>query len=358
MILSLQSLRFIFTLLVFFSHILGKEFDFGGECGVSFFFILSGFVLSKSYGQKIADGSFCSRQFFVKQFLKLYPLHIITMLICLLLDARLGVFAEWYKILLSALLLQSWIPYDEFYFVANGLSWFLCDIMFFYYMFIHIYKRVSLCYINRTLPISILVVIIAYFPIASLVPAGFVNSVLYASPLTRIIDFTLGVALYKIYESQPSKRVIGKLRLLNRTHTTMLEVLIMVALACSFFIYQSMEPRYRCAGLFWFIIPIVIYFFTAIDFRGGVLTSLLHSDILLRLGSISFEFYMIHCIVIRIVNSLFIHVGIAPELLYTTIVSLLATTIISFPVRIYIVDKASTYLKTLTRNECKNHRAS
>ena len=65
MIKNLQSLRFIFILLVFMSHITWASisFDFGGECGVSFFFILSGFVLSVGYGTRIENGEFRNRQF-------------------------------------------------------------------------------------------------------------------------------------------------------------------------------------------------------------------------------------------------------------------------------------------------------
>ena len=34
MIHTLQSLRFIFIMLVVLSHYIGSSFDFGGECGV------------------------------------------------------------------------------------------------------------------------------------------------------------------------------------------------------------------------------------------------------------------------------------------------------------------------------------
>ena len=49
MIETLQALRFIFVLMIFMSHFTYRgicAFDAGGDCGVSFFFILSGFVLS------------------------------------------------------------------------------------------------------------------------------------------------------------------------------------------------------------------------------------------------------------------------------------------------------------------------
>ena len=46
MLRNVQALRFVFIMLIVMSHIIGRSFDFGGECGVSFFFMLSGYILS------------------------------------------------------------------------------------------------------------------------------------------------------------------------------------------------------------------------------------------------------------------------------------------------------------------------
>jgi len=55
-------------MLVVMSHIIGKSFDFGGESGVSFFFILSGFILSYAYGKKVAEGTFGTKAFIKKRY--------------------------------------------------------------------------------------------------------------------------------------------------------------------------------------------------------------------------------------------------------------------------------------------------
>jgi peptidoglycan/LPS O-acetylase OafA/YrhL len=51
-----QSLRFVFVMMIFMSHFAYRDvnpFDAGGDCGVAFFFLLSGFVMSMGYGRSI-----------------------------------------------------------------------------------------------------------------------------------------------------------------------------------------------------------------------------------------------------------------------------------------------------------------
>ena len=51
---TLQGARFLFVAFIYLSHCVtpnvSTPFDFGGDIGVSFFFILSGFVMSWGYG--------------------------------------------------------------------------------------------------------------------------------------------------------------------------------------------------------------------------------------------------------------------------------------------------------------------
>lgn len=92
MIKSLQSLRFVFALMIFFHHfpVNGEGlFEAGGTCGVSFFLILSGFVMSAGYGDKVSRQDFNYHNFLIKRIIRLYPLHII----CLFVAAALALIA-------------------------------------------------------------------------------------------------------------------------------------------------------------------------------------------------------------------------------------------------------------------------
>lgn len=85
MIPSLQSLRGIFALLIFFHHFkftIGGEsmFAAGGDCGVTFFFILSGFVMCQGYADRVPSVNFKDlRIYLTKRISKIYPLHIMCL---------------------------------------------------------------------------------------------------------------------------------------------------------------------------------------------------------------------------------------------------------------------------------------
>ena len=51
-----------------------------GFVGVSFFFILSGFIIAYNYQQKLVERKVSKRQFWVARIARIYPLHIATLL--------------------------------------------------------------------------------------------------------------------------------------------------------------------------------------------------------------------------------------------------------------------------------------
>ena len=122
-------------MMIFMSHFAYRDiraFDAGGDCGVAFFFMLSGFVCSLGYGHRLREGTFNYAGFIWKRFMKLYPLHLLCLLFYLVVShSPLDL-----KVLLNILLLQSWVPDADWYFSCNSVSWFLSSLLFCYLVLI------------------------------------------------------------------------------------------------------------------------------------------------------------------------------------------------------------------------------
>ena len=326
MIRTLQSLRFFFIILVVLSHYIGSSFDFGGECGVSFFFMLSGFVLSLAYSERIAKGSFSTKPFVVKQWIKIYPLHILTFIVMFALDIRLEKYCDITAVIANILLLQSWVPADSFYFVANSPSWFLCDILFFYVVFSSLNKYI-LCSDNRKLLAISLVVILLYICLMAVLPTYLVNPILYANPLTRLLDFIVGIILYKLYVSDNGIALRDKLNGKSFLTVSLMELSVILLVVITAILYPHLPQRVRTVSIFWLAIPLFIFFFAMTDKHSGVISRFLQGKTMLWLGNISFSIYIIHAPVLRIFNSISVHTGIADStlvhfILFTTILIL------------------------------------
>lgn len=134
---SLTGLRFFAALSVVFCHVGGHFAGSSplsaaagyGYVGVSFFFVLSGFVLTWSSGNQSA------RRFWWLRFSRIWPLQCLLTVFAFTaisgverLPGPLGHVSE-------LLLLQAWSPRQGVYFGGNGVSWSLSCEMFFYLLF-------------------------------------------------------------------------------------------------------------------------------------------------------------------------------------------------------------------------------
>ena len=81
MINSLTSLRFIFAMMVFGAYcyviddFYNAHFFKEGFAGVSFFFVLSGFIISYNYQYKLQEHKIDKRTFWAARIARIYPLH-------------------------------------------------------------------------------------------------------------------------------------------------------------------------------------------------------------------------------------------------------------------------------------------
>lgn len=268
MISSLQSLRFIFAIMIFLHHytINGEGvFLQGGPCGVSFFMILSGFVMAAGYSKKITESTFSYKAFILKRLIRLYPLHILCLVgfICIHIS-HLNLMG-YIKLIPNILLLQSWIPKQSIYFSGNAVAWCLSDMIFFYAMFPILWKKIEF---KRNIAPSFIILIL-YLSIMILLPKPYDHALLYISPIFRLQDFIIGIFTYKLYTRLKESQITRDLLTLSFFKKSIIEIVLAICLIFTIILAYHIEEQYYFAFLWWFIMPELILLFALFNNRGG-----------------------------------------------------------------------------------------
>ncbi len=134
---TLTGLRFFGALAVVCCHV-GAQFTDQrsltalagyGYIGVTFFFMLSGFVLTWS------AGTTTPRRFLWMRFCRVWPLQFVLTVVAFTVLATQEKVAGAVGHVAQILLLQAWSPRQGVYFGGNGVSWSLSCEMFFYLVF-------------------------------------------------------------------------------------------------------------------------------------------------------------------------------------------------------------------------------
>ena len=271
MIASLQSWRFIFALMIFLHHfpVNGEGlFRAGGSCGVSFFLVLSGFVMMAGYGEKVLSPSFSFGNYLKRRIARIYPLHFLCFLVALVLAYKSIDGNFLLKLLPNLLLLQSWIPIQDIYFSGNAVSWCLSDLLFFYAVFPVLIRR----FFNGTLKRSLLffgTLLVVYFMVFPFVPEEKSHALLYISPLFRLFDFILGILLYVVYRNMQSKKITTWLCNLSWRSKSLLEISAVLLLGAIILCFPLIPEKVHFASYYWIPMSILILTFSLFNVSGG-----------------------------------------------------------------------------------------
>lgn len=297
---QLTGLRFVAALLVFLSHVPWPSAPdwlqtmlAQGFVGVSFFFVLSGFVLSHSYTGRITGGEMSYARFMALRLARLSPLHLATALPYVLVGVwRNNLTAP--VALLNLTFLQSWVPDSTYYFSLNAPSWSLSNEMFFYLCFF------PLCFVTAprrwllTALLGLTVVACAVYAVAhynSVILLGertVGHWVFYIFPGFRLLEFLAGMALYDLW-----RRGVR----LPRAALPLAWGLLFAAM----FVADSIPEAFRMSLFFLPVVTLLLW--VHLD-RSRAICGVLSGRTMVLLGEASFAFYMIHQPAIRICSRL------------------------------------------------------
>jgi len=277
--------------------------------GVSFFFVLSGFILTHVY---IDQPGLTVRRFLTLRLARLYPTHLAALvLLVAVLPWRLIVYAgpsaDASAPALGAklLLVDALIPTAPMQYAWNGVSWSLSTEIFFYLAFPFLVAGLRANWPQK-LALAALVAIVAYLLAATL---GFglagtranlptLYQFAYSSPLARGFEFVLGMSAYVLWE-----RLAPKLAL-SLALASGLEAALLILLALWIFAgNDSVAARAPALAHLWMIasgscLPFALAIAVFASGR-GLIGQALSWRPMVWLGQISFSFYMLHQIALR-----------------------------------------------------------
>ncbi|WP_333778832.1 acyltransferase family protein [Streptomyces sp. IBSBF 3136] len=286
---SLTGLRWMAALLVFGLHVnnfgyfgggAGRIVFWGfgaGATGVSFFFVLSGFVLTWSARPRDRALAFWRRRV-----ARIYPVHLVTLGIAFLMAYTLARQPRpaASQALANVLLVHSW--WRPWWQTLNPVSWSLACEAFFYAVFpllILLLRRLGARGATALGAVSAVAVLVLAWADAH----HWTSQTVYALPAARLPEFVLGA-------------VTARLVLLGRWRGPGLEASLALAII-GYFLVPQVTPGYSATVCTLLGFTLLIPAAALADLHG--LPSLWRHRRLVRLGELSFAFYMIHLLVLR-----------------------------------------------------------
>lgn len=292
---SLTGLRFAAAFVVFGTHAWWRISDgqvrnalgllfVNGFAGVSFFFILSGFILVWS----MRDGD-TAKAFYRRRAARVLPAYFLALVLALVWAIFREPSAAAAKLLESApsfLLLQSWIPVEDVYYGGNLPGWSLSDEAFFYLLFPALVLLLAPIR-RRWVAVAVAVAVLILVPVllAPTAKAGIAYWAVYILPASRIAEFVLGMSLGLLMRSG--------------WRFPLRPWLALVIAVAVYFTLPAVPLGLRLVAVMTipFLIVVGAYAQADLDRRG----TLFSHPVAVRLGSWSYAIYLLHFTVLGVV---------------------------------------------------------
>jgi peptidoglycan/LPS O-acetylase OafA/YrhL len=309
----------------------GESFVFGHA--VTFFFVLSGFILTYNYF-KLNDRKSIFL-FYVARFARMWPAHFISLILLIFLVP------EVFKLKAALLpaffcnifLVHSWIPDWKTFFSFNSPSWTNSTEVFFYlcfpFLLIGLRKR---WYFSILVAISSLLATIAlcnglHLPESSHISWS-MHGLVVIHPLSRLFEFSVGMttALFFGYW-------------LRRINLSFMSATILEVLACAGIFFASanatewrtvLAPFISEPGGLWLQncganCLIIASLIAIVACQRGLLSKLFATPVMVLLGELSFALYMLHVVFITYQSVNFPHVQTVKSLMSFLLILLVSS---------------------------------
>jgi peptidoglycan/LPS O-acetylase OafA/YrhL len=303
---ALTSLRFVAAIAVVFYHYalairgidsLPKPFRNLIHCGplaLSFFFVLSGFVLSSSNQHRSGMDRKARRAFWFARFTRLYPSYLIAFFLFtpMALQKYLlhptsemsGSAHQGFLLgaILSPLLLQSWTSFSQAW---NGPSWSLSVEAFFYFLFPFVAFRLMRQSTGRALATTgslwVASLLVVYAHITGHLDSSFFHSYVRYHPLFWAPCFVMGIGIARF--ASPWQRV-------PRAFASAVGVLTVTTII---FVCALCPPHYGEFIVTTGLVPLVALLIVCCSHESSAFVKLIGSRPLYRLGQVSYVIYII-----------------------------------------------------------------
>ncbi|SAL20941.1 acyltransferase 3 [Caballeronia cordobensis] len=294
---ALTSLRFFAAAAIFALHAVQipgfpvTSFgSFNPVHGVSFFYVLSGFILHYNYRDKEIPWL----RFMALRFARIWPLHLFGLGLALAL--RWSDIVSWIHAYVSpawlfgiVFLLQAWAPDNNIYFAINGVSWSISVEMFFYACFVPL----SLGF--RKKPFMLLLGAIAFHAIYLFVTRNHEGPPNLINPAFRLLEFVIGIAAAELMTRARSRGIATKFS----TFAEFAAICIVLwadsttGAVIGFMQGKATDPVLATIYTMWpdpFIAALLVVFASG----AGAMSKVLGWRPLIVLGEISFALYLVH----------------------------------------------------------------
>lgn len=280
-----------------------KQIALMGPAVVSFFFVLSGFILAYVYAPN-KEGKIPWLNFMLKRLTRIYPLYVVAILA--IIPFRWGDTPHTMTgLLLDLTFLQTWVP--PYPLALNGPAWAMSVIFAFYVCFPLLYPwmlkrgtRFSVWFAGGFWLLSQIVSLVLYnFWYEG--PNTFSHDFLNYNPLFHLNAFLIGMAASMVFKERQNTDSGGKK---YRTSQLVIPVLLFLGAALYRNELQKLVP-FNILYSNGLLAPIYLWIIYGVARDSGRLSDLLSRKVLLQLGAISFSVYLLQSPMVQVYGRAF-----------------------------------------------------